>query len=642
MKKSDASIVSIVAEYTDFSVYSTLLLKGSPMSQANFDLFRRCLRYWAFLTEDVMLSLCEEKARRVRLRNFLSAISTGDLLTTLSFFDNLFFFLIGEDATVETFKQFRQSQVIEDGLIGRLLSPINILIFRFLKSDDKRERANLLRPISYFLRFGKKLNFESIGLEEEALRQYVEIEENLGEITRGLESEEELLENLSSIIEDWFHGFSITSLLPCNGPGSVAEGPLTLHEKFHSLKIDRRIKLVLNGGFPDRYKEYYPFEPDSNLVRCSRTIFVPKTASKLRTISMEPAGLQYLQQGVMHALYDYIEGHPYMGVRMKFRDQTQNQVLALEGSMTGSFSTIDLSAASDYVSWYLVRRLFKRVPMLYKWLLITRSEATLLPDGSTRVLRKFAPMGSALCFPIESIIFAACVEQASRIMKKRRIGDFSLYSVFGDDLVVSTHIFSLVCNILKRCGFKVNDVKSFSRGPFRESCGEDYYAATRVTAVYYRVPRYTRRISPSAYSSLCSLANLAKEHGLAALRRIVIDDILSACRGVGPYFCSKSTCSPYLYSSQPTNFHSKSRWNVNYQRQEGRFLTVKTRKRDGELNDDRLSYFVKLIELSRRSSKPARSLDESSSRVPLFGCVEFFSSTVLPITPYLVDIEGYA
>jgi len=605
-----------------------------PISLTNREILSRCIEAWLFLIEDLMLRQgLREPSRIVRSSNFIRCILQNDFSDILAACETAYTLLLTEENLDYTaFKQ----QIIEavpalTDLEG-LLSPLSLTLSHFLIESESKQQAHLLTSLAQFLRFPRKLEFQDIGLETKALEDYKETEQELAAMQYD---DEEILEKLSSIIKEWFYDFHIKNLLPVHGTGSVAEGPLTLSQKFKQIEIDKTIKVLLNHPtMNDDYLGFFPSRPGEGLVRCSRTIFVPKTASKLRTISMEPIALQYLQQGVMHELYRFIDNHPYLGVRIRLGSQDQNQYLALEGSLRQNYGTIDLSKASDTVSWRLVKRIFHSVPSLYKWLLGTRSSRTRLPDGEILQLEKFAPMGSALCFPIECIIFSAIVEYASRMVSSQTGKPSALWSVYGDDLIVDSACYEETIRILQLCGFTVNKTKSYNHGKYRESCGREYWAGYDITPLYYRTSFYRKRPSPSAYGSWCSSANNALFHRLPLYRWYLITKILSAKCNV-PYFTSNPEVSPFLYSPEPTNFLTKTRWNKDLQRFEGRFITVKSRQRDGEVADDAIAYFCKLVELARRSNCASTTDDEPSSPYALHGCVEYFSSTVLPLNDYI-------
>jgi hypothetical protein len=58
--------------------------------------------------------------------------------------------------------------------------------------------------------------------------------------------------------------------------------------------------------------------------------------------------------------------------------------------------------------------------------------------------------------------------------------------VFGDDIAVHSRYFDAVCSGLEIHNLKVNRVKSFSKGNFRESCGLDAFKGVDVTPLRLR------------------------------------------------------------------------------------------------------------------------------------------------------------
>lgn len=613
--------------------HSDVKVGGKPISRMNLDILSRAFEAWLFLIEDLMLRHgLEEIARCTRMCNCASAFIESDLLSSISFLDEVYLYLIRDTSgDIPAFKQQLLSlSSSRDIDYRRLLSPISHLVYSFLSETDNKKKAHFLTSICQFLRFLRKLEFQDIGLEAQAIEGYVETEQELEAFKN---EDDDMLNCISDIIARWFGDFHIDDLRPTNGPGSVAEGPLTVPEKFAVMNVDKTLEVLLRTNVdPDSHLGYFPIHPGKDLDRCSRTIFVPKTFTKLRTISMEPATLQYIQQGVMFELYDYIGKHPYLGVRIKLSDQCQNQVMALEGSKYHNYGTIDLSHASDSVSWSLIKRVFRSSPRLYRWLLGTRSSSTILPTGERLRLYKYAPMGSALCFPIQCILFCAVVKHALDNVTERCNGPQDLYTVYGDDIVLPSQAYEECIRILQALGFTVNESKSYCSGEYRESCGKEYYAGYDVSPVYYRIPYYRNRMSPAAYGSLCGSANNAFLHGLPLYRRFLLTRLL-AMRGLlsKPYFTRTPAMSPYLYSSAPTNFHVKTRWNRNYQRYEGRFCVVKTRPRDKELNDD-IRYHCQLVNMSRRGTNPPPyHVDEPCGPpITVSGQVELFGSSYLP------------
>lgn len=233
----------------------------------------------------------------------------------------------------------------------------------------------------------------------------------------------------------------------------------------------------------------------------ARVCLVPKDSRGPRLISAEPREFMYIQQGLMTLLYDTIERYPYVRSQVSCTDQTRNQRLAMIGSQTGGLATLDLKEASDRVPWWLVVKLFPN-----DWVTALescRSEYTVLPSGEEVPLRKFAPMGSACCFPVEALVFwALChasqpsysghvVRRLLRTSDDTRdicstpnyIWSDRTVCVFGDDIIVPTETVGPVVQLLESVGLKVNLHKSFYNGPFRESCGKDYFAGVLVTPV---------------------------------------------------------------------------------------------------------------------------------------------------------------
>jgi len=84
---------------------------------------------------------------------------------------------------------------------------------------------------------------------------------------------------------------------------------------------------------------------------------------------------------------------------VNLRDQSVNQRYALLGSIDGSLATIDLSSASDTVSYALVMSL---LPSGWFDLLdLFRSECVEVPGGVIE-LEKFSSMGNAYTFELRA------------------------------------------------------------------------------------------------------------------------------------------------------------------------------------------------------------------------------------------------
>jgi len=189
-------------------------------------------------------------------------------------------------------------------------------------------------------------------------------------------------------------------------------------------------------------------------------------------------------------MVDRIETHPLTSGFVNFTDQSINRDFAQGSSIDREWSTLDLKDASDMNSLTLFNLIFGST-LLGEDLLLARTPATRLPDGRLITMKKFAPMGSAVCFPVMAIsiylLVVASLHSTGLSLEEAR----SSILVYGDDIVVRTKYFNLTSAILTHYGFVVNTTKSFSRGHFRESCGGDFYKGANVTPTRLRKIRKT-------------------------------------------------------------------------------------------------------------------------------------------------------
>ena len=224
-----------------------------------------------------------------------------------------------------------------------------------------------------------------------------------------------------------------------------------------------------------------------------RVVQVPKTLKTPRTISVEPSYMMLMQQSVAKPLMVYLESNRFGFKSIRFVDQSINNRLARLGSTDGSLATIDLKDASDLVDFDLVQNIFRGpCPTFLNLISDCRSTVAKLPDGTIISLKKFASMGSALCFPIESMVFFtivlyALVKKSGKVPSRHLLRKLSKdVAIYGDDIIVKSTMAPVVMETLEDFGLKVNRDKSFFTGLFRESCGGDYYNGVDVTPAYVR------------------------------------------------------------------------------------------------------------------------------------------------------------
>lgn len=146
---------------------------------------------------------------------------------------------------------------------------------------------------------------------------------------------------------------------------------------------------------------------------------------------------------------------------------------AYQGSIHGDLATIDLSAASDRWAKSLVRYLLPD-----GWLeLLNSLRATHTSFGGRRLfLEKFSSMGNGFTFELETALFATLAHQVAE--DEGISGEILCY---GDDLIVPTALAIPLCSALKKFGHRVNQKKTFMDGPFRESCGGDFFGGVNVS-----------------------------------------------------------------------------------------------------------------------------------------------------------------
>lgn len=231
----------------------------------------------------------------------------------------------------------------------------------------------------------------------------------------------------------------------------------------------------------------------------SRFKAVPKTALKLRGICIEENEVQFLQQGVRRALTAHIAQHPLYRRRIVLKDQSVNGWMAMESSKSRSFATIDLSNASDLVAREGVSWIFQDNTDLHNALMALSTKYVEPPVGVKDALHKtakFAPMGSAICFPIMSLYFMFIIRAAISLSKLPNPHLLSTnVFVYGDDLVVPSIAYDVVTSTLQRFGLVVNLTKSYVKSYFRESCGVHAFKGMDVTPVYIRSFPHHKRLS---------------------------------------------------------------------------------------------------------------------------------------------------
>jgi len=310
------------------------------------------------------------------------------------------------------------------------------------------------------------------------------------------------------------------------GPGATAER-VNRNERYTIKQWPERAEKSFPSSFFASHREdfgscdtisYLPVEKEQPV----RVVQVPKTLKTPRTISVEPSYMMLMQQSIAKPLMVYLESQRFGFQSIRFVDQSVNKALARQGSLDGSLATIDLKDASDMVDLDLVRRIFGGpCPTFLQLIEDCRSTKALLPDGTHLPLRKFASMGSALCFPVEAMVFFtiimyALVEKSGKVPSRRLLRQLAKdVAVYGDDIIVPSSMAPVVMEKLEDFGLKVNHNKSFHTGLFRESCGGDYYAGVDITPAYVRQWDVTGTLSNASHKvAYVALSNTFYMKGL--------------------------------------------------------------------------------------------------------------------------------
>lgn len=240
---------------------------------------------------------------------------------------------------------------------------------------------------------------------------------------------------------------------------SFARDDLPITRIYHDETLLPEAPLCMDGD-----QLYNRFQRECDVVSYNKIAFAPKTTRVHRTIAVEPLVNGFLQKGLDSIMRDKLKR-----IRLDLSDQTRNSRAAYYGSLCDvpeGAVTIDLSSASDSVSIELCRAVLP-----YDWFRILNSVRSVdyMLDNEIKRYEKFASMGNGFCFPLETLIFAA----AANAVGCGQAG--TDYLVYGDDIVIRQKHAADLISLLNEIGFQVNENKTFLSGPFRESCGADWF-----------------------------------------------------------------------------------------------------------------------------------------------------------------------
>lgn len=316
-----------------------------------------------------------------------------------------------------------------------------------------------------------------------------------------------ILMHARCIINQIFDGYDVFTdrrAKPRPGPGAtntyvdkhMRYEPHMLYEKLdHIMPYKEWFYPGLTGYHVNKARNYRSLLKKRRYEPTARYHQVDKQVGEARGICIEENEAMWYQQAVKNGIYAWVEEHPETRGKVNFSKQEINQQLALHSSKSRRRATIDMKSASDNVLRELVRSMFCEQPQLCEVLMHLSTQIIAFPTLGLPPLRteKFAPMGSALCFPIMALVHYALIRAI--ILQSNVQNRFALSKqvfVYGDDIILPSTCVQAVYDWLPMFGMKINQNKSFVNSLFRESCGVHAYDGVDITPVFLkRIPNFS-------------------------------------------------------------------------------------------------------------------------------------------------------
>jgi hypothetical protein len=377
-------------------------------------------------------------------------------------------------------------------------------LFRVVLNGSEAEK---IKGLDYFysivVGFKKLKGPYKKSVLAEQFSEFVKVDRELSDIDWFSSDRLPILQLARQYVKSVVGDISLDSrkCLPRPGPGAT-NTHVDKHMRYRPHKLYAQIERVL--PFVDGWYSSHPYDVVAqsdhyaklfmNGIKnepTSRFKFVPKTAGKARGICIEENEVQFLQQALRRVITDRISVCSHTKRNLALNDQHVNATLAQMASITKTYATIDMSEASDRVSRELVSWLFQDNKPLHDALMALSTRWIEPPEeadwpGNIRT-NKFAPMGSALCFPVMTLVHYALCKAIIRLsaVQDRKAKSRKVY-VYGDDIIIHSDCYTAVTDWLPRFGMKLNLTKSFHLSHFRESCGIHALHGHDITPVYVK------------------------------------------------------------------------------------------------------------------------------------------------------------
>lgn len=476
-------------------------------------------------------------------------------------------------------------------------------VFREYRAFVRTGNPEILGFLTTFLMYGKKADYINPDLRPKALDNWVAVEEDL----RTLDLPEHVLEDLRRLVA--LSGFKpdMADFWPKHGKKQVAERlrKKNVHRKNKVMQWDEESLSVLldaliagHGRYADQYvlprtETLNSVEP--SLAWNSEWELVVKDEGSMRSIGMEPTTKMYLQQGLLRVTRKAVD-RSVLSQYIDIEDQTKNQQAALRASEGSGYATLDLKDASDRVSWQLIAAIFPEefVSLLDRTRtrsvnILSEESVALFGNATIVQLCKAFPMGSAMCFIIQCIVFA-CITALANVLRTKGYSYERYLSegmsivdrfpsmgrdvrTYGDDMILEDRHVPTVISLLERLGFRVNRTKSFSgRQAVRESCGLFAWLGHRIDPILFKV-KGLRKDLVDSWLGVISLANRFYDIGYLSVR-----DSLKSLLPQDTYIETDSD-SPYILSAAALKGNAtvpdpaRDRWNPWLHRWERYILT---------------------------------------------------------------------
>lgn len=215
--------------------------------------------------------------------------------------------------------------------------------------------------------------------------------------------------------------------------------------------------------------------------------WVPKKFDQLRGICIENdlnvVGQKFvgnrLRKSLRRKAYDLNNQHALHKEAVRLCSLVHNSAERLP------LATRDLRNASNSIARNVVKYCFP--PIWHHAMNLTRSHKTQI-GNLIHENELFSSMGNGFTFEMETILFLAVLMTLPHndFLRKEGTQIVGHISVFGDDIICHEDDVALLDERLLYLGFEINHEKSFATGPFKESCGADFWDGHDVRPIYLR------------------------------------------------------------------------------------------------------------------------------------------------------------